>query len=54
MTSFGDAVFNFGREMPIRNANCHDYSQALLGRFRDGILCRPRIIAHVFIYMTYL
>jgi len=50
INSFGDTIFNFGREMPIRNEKCHDYSQALLEYVLMVFLCRPRMIADIFIY----
>jgi hypothetical protein len=50
ITSFGDTVLNFGREIPIRNERCHDYSQSLLENVVMVFLCRPRMIADIFIY----
>jgi hypothetical protein len=49
ITSFADTVFNFGREIPIRNEKCHDYSQALLENVVMVFLRRPRIIADIFV-----
>jgi len=49
ITYFGDTVFNFGREVPIRNEKCHDYSHAFLENAVMIFLCRPRMIADIFI-----
>jgi hypothetical protein len=54
ITSFGDTVFNFGFEMPIRNAKCHDYYQAFLENVVMVFLCRPQMIADIFIHDMFI
>jgi hypothetical protein len=54
ITSLGDTVFNFGREMPVRNEKCRDNSQALLENVVMVFLCRPPMTADIFIYDLYV